>query len=305
MATPPPSPPPPPPSAQSPSPPPYRNPVLIDSKPTREGQKTRQFRADLLTAIAAPTLWELGATNKENTLRPVLLAYAATDQESRAFTANLRAGHSAVEDSTSTRTLRLKFEVPRSAGFRFETHSREGGTLTLAYLPAAFALQPAATTTEPGAISFLCMPPTWWVDREAATLAASGLLRAAEDPREAAHAAYFVAYLDQRTPLPIANDPRFHLHLYRAALASDWCHAPGTAPRQIDHLYAEGYAALGFERPFLVETTHAAFAAFLAEQTANHLPREEAIPHGAPRGASPRRLLSDPARAAAQLGLFG
>ncbi|HVR10482.1 MAG TPA: hypothetical protein VMW75_20720, partial [Thermoanaerobaculia bacterium] len=150
-----------------------------------------------------------------------------------------------------------------------------------------------------------CMPPTWWVDREAATLAASGLLRAAEDPREVARAAYFVSYLDQRTPLPIANDPRFHLHLYRAALAADWCHGPGTAPRQIDRLYAEGYAALGFERPLLVETTHPVFAAFLAEQTAKHLPREEAVPHGTSRSASPRRLLPDPARAAAQLGLFG
>jgi hypothetical protein len=47
--------------------------------------------------------------------------------------------------------------------------------------------------------------------------------------QETAPAAYFVAYLDQRSPLPIANDPRFHLELYRAARASVWCHGPAAS----------------------------------------------------------------------------
>jgi hypothetical protein len=315
------------PAAAEPPPAPFRRPIVIDEKPTREGQKTRLFRADVLAAIAAPALYDLGATSKENTLRPVLLAYAATDQESRAFTANLRSGRPAIEEGSHS--FKLKFEIPRSAAFRFDTHSHEGATLTLAYLPSAFALQPGTDAAEPGAIKFLCIPPTWWVDREAATLSDHHLsshlhgtaLNApsqdaicqgggafAFDPpeaREAAIAAYFVAYLDQRSPLPIANDPRFHLELFRAARATDWCHEPGTDPRQIDQLYAQGYAALGFERPLLVSTNHASFSAFLAEQTAKHLPKEETVTHGTPRVPGPRRLLPDPAGAPAQLGLFG
>ncbi len=96
------------------------------------------------------------------------MAYAASDLEARAFTANLHAGHPAAQDhnqghsspSTFASGLPtgLRLETPRSAGFRFDPHSRDGTTLTLAYLPAAFALQPAAA--EPAAIRFLFMPPT-------------------------------------------------------------------------------------------------------------------------------------------------
>lgn len=276
---------------------PSRKPVVIEAKPTREGQKSRLFRADVLCAVAAPDLWELGSTGKENTVRPVLLAYAATEHESRAFTANLRAGRAAVEEGSHS--YRVRFEIPRSAGFRFETYSRDGGTLTIAYLPSAFALQPG--TAEQDAIKFLFMPPTWWVDREAATLPDLGC-----DAREAALAAYFVAYLDRRSPLPIANDHRFHLELYRAARASNWCHEPEGSPQQYDRLYAEGSTTVGFEPPVLVSTTHEIFSAFLAEHTAKHLPRQqEVVSHGKTRSASTGWLLPDSSGAPSQLGLFG
>jgi hypothetical protein len=140
------------------------------------------------------------------------------------------------------------------------------------------------------------MPPTWWVEREAATLAELG-----PDAREAALAAHFVAYLDCRSPLPIANDLRFHLALYRAALAAGWCHQPQVSPYRVSKLYAEGHEALGLEPPLLVSTTHADFSAFLAEQTAQHLPRLQEEPtHGQTRVPGPRGLLphaaGDPAR---------
>ena len=104
-----------------------------------------------------------------------------------------------------------KLEVPKSAGFRYETFSREGATLTLAYLPAVFSFQPPSA--DAGNIAFLCLPPTWWVEEQAQAIRPS----MGPDAREAAVAAYFVAYLDQRSPLPIANDLAFHLALYRAA----------------------------------------------------------------------------------------
>jgi hypothetical protein len=273
--------------------PPFRRPLAIEAKPTREGQKTRIFRADLLTLVAAPGLVpELGSSARDNTVRPVLLAYAATEQEARAFTANLRAGRPAVHDQRGVGSFRI--EIPRSAGFRYETLSAAGGTLTFAYLPGAFSIQPQ--TAGAGSLHFLCMPPTWWVEREAAALAGFG-----SDAREAALAAYFVAYLDRRTPLPIAADLRFHIALHRAAIASGWCHESQASPYRVAHLYAEGHEALGFERPLLVSTTHGDFSAFLAEQTARHLPRlQEETTHGPTRIAGPRRLLphaaGDPAR---------
>jgi hypothetical protein len=171
-------------------------------------------------------------------------------------------------------------------------------------LPAAVSYQPASAAAAPaeaGAIRFLFMPPTWWVEREAATLSELG-----RDARDAALAAWFVAYLDRRTPLPIANDPRFHLALYRAALAAAWCHRPQGSTHGIEHLYAAGTAGLGLEPPVLVSTTHADFSAFLAEQTARHLPREQEVPtHGKTRIAGPGRLLPDAAAAPAQPGLPG
>jgi hypothetical protein len=271
-------------------------PVVIESKPLKEGNKSRIFRADILCAIAAPSLWELGSTGKENTVRPVFLAYAASEQESRAFTANLRAGLAAVEDGSQA--YKLRFEIPRSAGFRFDAYTREGGTLTLAYLPAAFSLQPS--TCEQDMIRFLFMPPSWWVDREAESLPELG-----QCAKEAAAAAYFVAYLDQRSPLPIANDHRFHLELYRAALASDWCHGAESSARDYNRLYAEGFDTLGFEPPALVSIDHHRFSEFLAEQTARHLPREQEAPtHGKTRIPGARRLLPHSSGAAAQLGLF-
>jgi hypothetical protein len=271
---------------------PSRRSLAIEAKPTREGQKTRIFHADLIALVAAPGLhWEFGSSSRDNSLRPVLLAYAATDQEARAFTANLRTGRPAVHQQRGISSLRI--EIPRSAGFRYETFSLDGGSLTFAYLPWAFSLQPAA---ESGAIRFLCMPPTWWIEREAVTLPELG-----PDAREAALAAHFVAYLDHRSPLPIANDLRFHLALYRAALAADWCHRPQACPHGVTQLYAEGHEALGLEPPLLVSTTHAAFSAFLAEQTARHLPRlQEETTHGQARVPGSRRLFphtaGDPAR---------
>jgi hypothetical protein len=288
---------------------PYRIPLTTDSKPTREGQKTRRFHADLLALVLAPTLWDLGAAQKDRTrtLRPVFMAYAASDLEARAFTANLRAGHPAVQDqaqrspSTASPTA-LRLEVPRSAGFRFDPHSRDGATLTLAYLPAAFTLQPA--TAEPAAIRFLFMPPTWWIDREAATLPELGA-----DAREAALAACFVAHLDRRTPLPIASDLRFHLALYRAARAAGWCHESEISHHAVKHLHAAGCEALGFEPPLVVSTTRADFSAFLARQTAHHLPQlqtlQEDSNHGPTFLPSPRRLLPDTAPDPAQHRLAG
>src|SRR6185295_14932278 len=170
-----------------------RKTITVETKPQREGQKSRSFSVELLSYILANDLWELGGGAKERNHRPVFMAYAGTDQGSRAFSANLRSGRPAVVAGNGG----LRFEVPRSAGFRYETVSREGAALTLTYLPAVFGFQPS--TADSGNIAFLCLPPTWWVEQEARAIGRA----MGRDAREAAVAAYFAAYLDQRSPLPI------------------------------------------------------------------------------------------------------
>jgi hypothetical protein len=277
----------------------YHKTLTIDSKPSREGQKTRTFTAEVLAWVTANPLWELGATCKERRLRPVFLALAAPVSASRAFLANLQCGHIATEPHGS---YGLRFEIPRSAGFRYESTNRAGGTLTLIYLPQIFSMQPG--TTERDSIAFVCMPPTAWVDDQAALIASS----LGSDAREAAIAAYFVAYLDARTALPIANDLRFHLKLFRAAMEQGWCELSVGRDSDPGLLYAVGVSSIGFEAPVMCNVAPDTFADFLAEQTAKHLPKElrnEEILHGSPRLDRTRRILPNPHPSPAQSGLFG
>jgi hypothetical protein len=276
-----------------------RRTISIEGKPAYEGQKSRTFSVELLAWVLANPMWELGSTSKENTHRPVFLAFAGSSSAARSFQANLQGGRVAAE---AARSYGRQFEIPRSAGFRYETTSRGDGTLTLVYLPHVFSRQPL--TTETGTLSFVCMPPTAWVDEQAAAIApVMGL-----DAREAATAAYFVAYLDARSALPIANDLRFHLALFRAAKEQVWCRVSEGCETNPGDLYAEGLAGIGFEPPVLCNVDPHIFAEFLAQQTARNLPKEqlrEVITYGTPRIHRPRRVLPHAQAPAAQLSLFG
>jgi len=275
-----------------------RKTITVETKPQREGQKSRSFSVELLSYVLANDLWDLGAGGKERNHRPVFLAYAGTDQACRAFSANLRSGRPAVVAGNGHQVT--KFEVPKSAGFRYETFSREGATLTLAYLPAVFGFQPP--TADSGSLAFLCLPPTWWVEQEAQAIRKA----MGENAREAAVAAYFVAFLDQRSPLPIANDLAFHLELYQAALEQPWCQQTSGTEWSPGRLFHTGLEAIGYEPALYCNVDHATFGEFLKAQTARHLPSEqETTHHGTTPIRRPRRLLPDPVYAAAEAGLAG
>jgi hypothetical protein len=277
----------------------YRKTISIESKPASEGAKSRTFSVELLAWVVANQMWELGSTAKERTHRPVFMAFAGTASASRSFTANLQCGRPAVE---AVQSCGLRFEIPRSAGFRYESTGHGDGSLTLVYLPHVFSLQPG--TTEEESIAFLSMPPTAWVDEQADAIASS----MGADAREAAVAAHFVAYLDARTPLPIANDLRFHLALFRAAKEQPWCSISEGHDTNPGSLFAAGVPGIGFEPPVLCDVTPGEFARFLAEQTARHLPREqrhEVILHGTSSLHRPCRLLPHAGPPPSQLSLFG
>jgi hypothetical protein len=275
-----------------------RRTISIESKPAYKGQKTRSFSVELLAWVLANSMWELGSSGKENNYRPIFLAYAGSSSAARAFQANLQSGRVAADAGGGS----FRLEVPRSAGFRYEPTSRGEGTLTLVYLPHLFSLQPA--TTDAGNLSFICMPPTAWVDEQARAIAPS----MGSEAREAAVAAYFVAYLDARSALPIANDLRFHLALFRAAKEQPWCDLSQGSASSPGALFAEGLSGIGFEPPVLCNVAPAVFADFLARQTAKNLPKEprpEVNLHGTTRIHRPRRVLPRSQAPAAQLSLFG
>lgn len=274
-----------------------RKTLTIESKPQREGQKSRSFSVELLAYVLANDLWDLGSGAKDRFHRPVFIAYAGTEQSSRAFSANLRSGRPALLEGNGPT---IRFEIPRSAGFRYETFSQAGATLTLAYLPAVFSFQPALPDSDD--ITFLCLPPTWWVDEQVRTIGRTN----GQEARDAAIAAYFLAYLDQRSTLPIANDLEFHLKLYRSALEQNWCLRSSGFEWSPGKLFHQGLDTVGFEAGIYCKVDQSAFAQFLKAQTAAHIPREkEIVHHGTTRIRRSGRLLPNTLCPPAQLSLFG
>jgi hypothetical protein len=79
----------------------------------------------------------------------------------------------------------------------------------------------------------------------------------------------FVARLDARSPLPIANDPAFHHALYGRALAESWLAAGDD--RSV--FATRGLDALGLDGAVLCDVSQETLAEFLARATADLLPR--------------------------------
>jgi hypothetical protein len=224
----------------------------------KDDPKGRTFTVHYVASIEAP---KLSPPAGNGALRPVLLAYAGSASAVRAFTANLRAGYPAA-------TRDRKYELLRSAGYRYQLSSPAGGqALVLAYLPDLFHLQPGVQ--DDAALRFVSAPPRWWVDRQEEVLAPEFGSRA----RELALAMPFVARLDARTPLTIANDPEFHRGLYRLALEEPWIETG----RNPEVLRFDGLEALGLSAPVLCDVPKTTFATFLASATAELLPRQRTL----------------------------
>lgn len=265
----------------------FIEPVVVETEPTREGEKTRRFTADAVAYIVADDVWGVGLNSKERVVRPGLFAFVSSAQQARAFAANLRLGRPAAIDREVGYGEPLRFELLRSAGYRFETHQVDDGVLTVAYIPELFAIQPAAVSSR---LEFLCCPPRWWLDREVAALRPAWGTNA----EQAARAAYFVAYLDRRSPLPIVNDLEFHVALLNAAIVDGWAWRPDTERK---HFAMRGTEAIGLAGGLCCVVTEEAFAQTLSDLTLKYL---ETRPHGSNRIGGPRRLLPDTDAAAAQ-----
>lgn len=240
--------------------------------------KGRAFTVHLVAWIHCPQV--IDQPSKGNTQRPVLLAYAGTPATMKAFTANLRSGEAAAS------TLGRRFELLRSHGYRYEIASTPAGQLAIAYLPDLLHLKPGSA--DANTLRFLSAPPVWWLDQQEQFLRPRHGARA----RDVAHALAFIARLDQRTPLPIANDPGFHLALFEAACEQDWVSSD---------LDTYGLEDLGLERPLLCGPNPVTFRTFLSDFTSRHLPKEAL--HGSSRFAGDRGVLPHTTAPGAQLCL--
>jgi hypothetical protein len=259
--------------------------VAEDTNPPKAKKKGRAFSAYLLGYFAANPLWDCPRSG--SSVRPIWLTYYSSDQESRAFTANLRAGR-------RVSTGRQSFEIPRAHPYRWLVQKVPGGTITVAYLPELFHLEPGPKTDP---VQFLFAPPRWWAEEQAKALRTDF----GDDAIEAALAALFCAFIDRRTPLPLVHDLRFQLQLYRAALGTGWLHTLSAQINSSSLLIGEGAEACGLVVPVACDVAQATLEAFLVEQTSQFHPEE--IRRGQTDLAADRGLLPFPVQPFAQLRL--
>lgn len=236
--------------------------VCPSQRDDEEGRKSRAFSTRLIGYISADSLWDFGRS-ADGWERPAWIAYTGTEQEVRAFTANLRTGRKVRRTewiSEYRSNEKEQIETPKSAGFRWLSTPGPGGTAVVtAYHPGLCRLDPLMPDDD--GINFVCPVPTWWVDAQVER--AREILPEDEDPRGAAVAGMAAAFLDRRSPLPIIADLGFHVQLVAAALEEGVLleHkrvVPKLRPDKIP----------GIERVIACCCSHDRFRAFLEEQTA-------------------------------------
>lgn len=192
--------------------------------PADEG-KGRTFRATMLASVEADLLWQ-GGLNSGDHIRPVWAMFAGSDQEMRAFSANLqmgrritfarRGGYSRKED---------RMEFLKSSGFRSIWQREEEGSIVTVFLPELIEIDPGMV--DPMGIKFVLLPSHDW--HAAQHLDIQPMIKHAERLQDFSLAAdwvedwaptafLFAAYLDRRTRCPLVADGRFFLQLMLACL---------------------------------------------------------------------------------------
>jgi len=192
----------------------------VQIEPRTEG-KGRTFEALLLASVAANPFWPGGATGSDN-FRPVWAMFAGSDQELRAFMANLTLGRKATFSGTGYTGYRHRqsvLELLKSAGYQTIWQREAEGAIATVFLPELFQMDPGMV--DPEGASFILLPSREWV--QAQNLDPNPLVQHARrcgfllPPEELAKwaplAFLFSAYLDRRTRCPLVTDGRFYMQL--------------------------------------------------------------------------------------------
>jgi hypothetical protein len=252
----------------------------------KEGKevKGRTFRAVLLASVEADLLWRGGSSGATDSMRPVWAMFAGSDQELRAFMANLTAGRLVMCEKRygyyrSGKQERLEFL--RSAGYQTIWQREDEGVVATIYLPDLFKLDPGMV--DPSGIGFVILPTQEWHAQQilptfalALHLERCGYELGSEWAQEWATTAHlFAAYLDRRTRCPLIADGRFYTQLLAACLKNklasfapkdSFSHSQDFGVHK-EHDYHETDTQLvGFRKGLVFRSDHTKFETVLAQE---------------------------------------
>ena len=249
-------------------------------EPRQEG-KGRTFRAVMLASVEADPLWS-GGSGSNSSMRPVWAMFAGSDQELRAFMANVTAGR-LVMCERSRNVYRHgkedRLEFLRSARYQTIWQREEEGTVATVYLPDLFKVDPGMV--DPSGIGFVLLPPQeWHAEQTLPTSALAKHLERCKYPElepDWAHewgttAHLFAAYLDRRTRCPLIADGRFYVQLLAACLKNrlaSFARKDSFSVRGfgVCHDYYEtDTQAVGFRPGLVFKSGHTEFEALLAQE---------------------------------------
>lgn len=255
-----------------------------------KGDKGRAFAAELLAWAEADPLWDFGRANTE-TKRPIWMVVAGSEQEMRAFSANLLTGKTACRAKSNKPEDR--FEIVKSAGFMHHSRKVGDGVATTFYYPELLRIDPGMV--DPEAIRFVVIPARAWVwaqsfDLEAARTRLLQLAGVTPDEIRAAARGYrplgeqlsailtdedlhvllaegslMLAYLDRRCRFPIPFDPVFGAWLLLACRLQLIVHRPSTDYRG-GHYRMTGADNVNVYPGFTFHASHDSFGAVLANE---------------------------------------
>lgn len=253
----------------------------IEIAPQVEG-KGRTFRAVLLASVRADLFWPGGMTATDNE-RPVWAMFAGSEQELRAFMANLTSGRKADMPKPYGHGDD-RMEILRSAGFQTTWQREAEGSIATVFLPELFQLDPGLV--DPAGIKFIILPTGTLIRRQ--VLDVKPLVRhaqvaghrkvGAEFLEMCAPLAYiFCAYLDRRTRCPLVSDGRFYMQLFLACLKKQIASFSTNSDRYRDHDLGFGHhpslqfferdtATIGLLPGVAFRSSHDEFEKLLAEQ---------------------------------------
>ena len=251
-------------------------PVTIE--PKTEG-KGRAFRALMLASVEADLLW---STSQFESMRPIWAMFAGSQEELRAFMANLASGRAAsVDQNGYRRNKQERVEFLRSAGYQTIWQREEEGCLATIFLPELFKLDPGMV--DPSGIGFVLLPSEQWHQaQQVDTLPLQRHLGRCDlgVPGEWAAewgvtAHLFAAYVDRRTRCPLIADARFYVQLMASCLqhklasfstSQGFSHEREFGVHE-SHQYIETHIeAVGLRKGLVFRSTHENFEALLARE---------------------------------------
>jgi len=196
--------------------------------PQEEG-KSREFSATLLSYVEADPLWEAGR-NSGDTIRPLWMMLCGSEQELRAFVANLRTGRKATfgnkQGYSSYRYGKQeRFEILRSANFQVSWQKEVEGSIVTLYHPELFQIDPGLV--DETHIQFVLLPTKAWYAAQGIDTAPivrhlerCGYESEGNELHSLAVTSYlFATYLDRRTRCPLVADGRFYAQLMLSCLS--------------------------------------------------------------------------------------